>query len=57
MKRLSVSLVLLNLLVVLCSYDRLPDTNGNGNDKIENEYTKAIPIDFSYIYLMFLQAM
>ena len=49
MKRLSVSLVLLNLWVVLCSYDRLPDTNGNGNDKIENEYTKAIPIDFSYV--------
>lgn len=48
MARLLTNLILLTLWVVLCGRDRLPAAEGD-DDFYENEYTRSVPIDFSYV--------
>ena len=48
MTRLLANLILLISSVVLCGHDRLPAAEGD-DDFYENEYTRSVPIDFSYV--------
>ena len=48
MTRLLANFMMFLSWVVLCGCDRLPAAKGDG-DSYENEYTRAIPIDFSYV--------